>query len=72
MKTVIEYRYDQSNHYPFIADTHINGEYYIKVSNISFEDAKTQLLEEIKRLAFRPIPEIPKEEEVEIEELQTV
>ena len=69
MKIVIKYKYNQSYNYPFVANTNINGEYYSRVSDISFEDAKVLLLEEVNKLAFRPIPEIPKEEEVEIEEL---
>lgn len=65
MKVKIEYKFKLGNHYPYVAYTYIEDNYHNKVSNISFEDAKEQLIQEIKKIDFTP-KTLPEPEEVEI------
>lgn len=66
MKVEIKYSYDQSNYNPFIAETKVDGTFFCKVSDKSFDDAKERLLKDVKEKISRPIPEIPKLEEIEL------
>ena len=69
MKFEIEYEYDQSYSNPYIAKMMVDGSFKMcRVSDISFEDAKVKLVEDIKIKYIRPIPTLPEPEEVELNE----
>ena len=67
MKITISYDYIQSNDFPFTVKA-FNEDGYVeaKVSDISFDDAKSKLMESLRTKIERVPPIIPESEEIEL------
>ena len=65
MKIKIEYEFKVGNSFPYIAYTQINGNYTCKISKVSFEEAKNELLEHLRGLDLEE-KEAPEPEEIEL------
>jgi hypothetical protein len=66
MKIKIEYELRNDFRYRFVASAEVDGHYSTAVSEISFDDAKKDLLRQLKEKYTRPYVPIPYPEEVEI------
>ena len=67
MKVTIKYDYKRDINCPYIAKGFNKiGLITLKVSDISFKDAKESLIDRLRQINKLPKPELPKPEEIEI------
>ena len=64
MKIKIEYQNGSNKNFPYQASALLNDNAFVSISEVSFEDAKKQLIEKIKRSFDKK--DLPEPEEVEI------
>ena len=64
MKIKIEYENGSNKNFPYQASVLLNDTSFVSISEVSFEDAKEQLIKKIKRSFDKK--DVPEPEEVEI------
>ena len=66
MKVQIKYKYNAGDRFPYNAITTIEGNIVVRCSDISFDNAKEELIDHLKESIVKVPPFIPEPEEVEL------
>lgn len=66
MKIKIEYKYEMGIRHPFRATTYLDGNYMVGVSAFSFDEAREDLIKDVKEVIEKMPTVIPESEEVEL------
>ena len=66
MKVEIGYEFKVGNSYPYIATADLDGTYISKLSKVSFDEAKAELIESLKGLVLTCPTIIPEKEVIEL------